>query len=192
MDKKVIALFDMDNTLCDYDIAMKTDLKQLMSPLEVECINYHKPAPKYFVKRMSLIKSQQGWWEDLPELKLGMDIYNAAKEIGYDIHILTKGPETKPNAWSEKVKWCKKHLGQDTKITITQDKSLVYGKVLVDDYPDYVLNWLNWRKRGLCIMPEHHYNEKFQNPQVLKYNGKNIKKIKQILKVIFDKEQEKI
>ena len=49
----------------------------------------------------------------------------------------------------EKVQWCDRHLADfPHQITITMDKGLVYGKLLVDDWPDYVLRWLRWRKRG--------------------------------------------
>ena len=180
-NRENIALFDMDNTLCDYDGAMRRDLIAIDGLSESLPIDFHKQAPNYIVKRMALIKNQPDWWLNLPELKIGMEIYKIAKEIGFDIHILTKGPKTKPNAWTEKVKWCHSHLGEDVKITITSDKSLVYGKVLVDDYPDYVLDWLKWRKRGTCIMPEHKYNENFRHPQVLKYNGNNMEDVKRTL-----------
>jgi hypothetical protein len=49
--------------------------------------------------------------------------------------------------------WCNKHL-PGRQITITMDKSLTYGRVLVDDYPDYALGWLEHRPRGLVIMPK--------------------------------------
>jgi len=52
--------------------------------------------------------------------------------------ILTQGPKKNPASWSGKKKWIDKNLGQDVDITITRDKGLVYGKVLVDDYPGYI------------------------------------------------------
>jgi 5'-nucleotidase len=56
-------------------------------------------------------------------------------------------------------------------VTITMDKGLVYGKVLVDDYPEYALRWLKWRKRGLVIMPNQPWNQGFEHPQVHRYTG---------------------
>jgi len=40
----------------------------------------------------------------------------------------------------------------------SQKKSLVYGKVLVDDWPDYYLPWLGVRPRGLVTVPAHPWN----------------------------------
>jgi len=56
-------------------------------------------------------------------------------------------------------------------VTITMDKGLVYGRLLVDDYPDYVSAWLRWRKRAFVIMPAHPWNEGFAHPQVYRYQG---------------------
>ena len=187
MKEENIALFDMDGTLCDYDKAMSRDLRAIQSPFEKSTIDFHKPAPKYLVKRMSLIKTQPDWWLDLEVHKLGMDIYKVVKEVGFNIHILTQGPSTKPNAWAEKVKWCYKNLGKDSKVTITQDKGLVYGKVLIDDYPDYVIKWLKWRKRGIAIMPENKYNENFRHPSVVKYNGNNISEVENALRLCYNR-----
>tara|TARA_Y100000310_G_C20512920_1_gene729762 strand:+ start:436 stop:588 length:153 start_codon:yes stop_codon:yes gene_type:complete len=49
-------------------------------------------------------------------------------------------------------------------MTITEDKGIVYGKVLVDDYPCYIKRWLENRPRGLVIMPAHSYNRDFEHP----------------------------
>jgi hypothetical protein len=47
--------------------------------------------------------------------------------------ILTQGPRRNANAWTGKKLWIDRNLGPDTDVTITRDKGLVYGKVLVDD-----------------------------------------------------------
>ncbi|MCK5018074.1 MAG: hypothetical protein KAS32_13540, partial [Candidatus Peribacteraceae bacterium] len=109
---------------------------------------------------------------------------------GFEIMILTKGPKSSPNAWKEKVEWCRLHV-PDAKITITEDKSLVYGKVLVDDFPDYIIPWLKYRPRGLVIMPEHKYNIEFCNPRVVHTNGDNIGVIKEVLTQVKDREHGK-
>ena len=91
--------------------------------------------------------------------------------------ILTQGPKKNPASWSGKKKWIDKNLGQDVDITITRDKGLVYGKVLVDDYPGYIEKWLQWRERGLVIMPANELNKYFVHPQVIRYDGTNLNEI---------------
>ena len=130
-------------------------------------------APEYIQNRADLIRSSEGWWENLPELQLGWDILEIAREQGYRIMILTQGPKRNPASWSGKKKWIDKHLGPDVDITITRDKGLVYGKILVDDYPPYIEKWIKWRPRGLVIMPANESNKSFKHNQVIRYDGKN-------------------
>jgi hypothetical protein len=94
------------------------------------------------------------------------------------VDVLTKGPRTSPNAWSEKLEWCDEHL-PDANITISGDKSLVYGRVLFDDWPSYFERWLLVRPRGLVICLAHPWNDEFargrakEHPSVLRYDGSN-------------------
>lgn len=167
-----IALFDMDGTLCDYDTGLFNALEAMRGPDEPV---YHsvRNAPEYIQNRADLIRSSESWWETLPKFKLGWDVLGMAQKIGYNIMILTQGPKRNPNSWSGKKRWIDKHLGEEADITITRDKGLVYGKILVDDYPDYAERWLSWRDRGLVIMPAHDFNKGYENPQVIRYDGTN-------------------
>jgi len=177
-----IALFDMDGTLCDHDKALKKDMEKLKGPKEnLPEVFLGQDTPPYLRERIELIRKQPGWWENLDKFKLGFDILNVAKKLGFEIYILTKGPSSKPNAWKEKVDWIRKNV-EKAKITITEDKGLVYGKVLVDDYPHYIEAWLKHRPRGLVIMPIHSYNQNYNHPRVIRYDGKNLSQIKTALK----------
>jgi hypothetical protein len=75
--------------------------------------------------------------------------------------------------------WIDKNLGTDVDITITRKKEAVYGKILVDDWPEYVLQWLEWRPRGLVIMPVQKHNISFNHPQAIHYDGSNIGLVKE-------------
>jgi hypothetical protein len=134
--------------------------------------------------RMHLIKSRGVWWEELPELPVGMKIVEMLKELDFSIHILTQGtdPEKNTEAWSYKAKWAMKHL-PGIPITITRNKGLVYGRVLVDDWPDYVLKWLKWRPRGQVIMPAQKWNKDFSHPNVFRYDGTKDIELKRILQI---------
>ena len=150
-----IALFDMDGTLADYNGSMIKDLEEIKFPDETDYTphDWHNSRlPNYMLRRIKLISSRPEWWRSLPRIELGFEILRIAQEIGFDINILTKGPSNDSNAWKEKLEWVREHLGA-VKVTITEDKGLVYGKVLVDDYKPYMDRWLKWRPRGLGIMP---------------------------------------
>ncbi len=160
---KLIALVDMDGTLCDHNGEFDRALEKLNAIFggkEITRLN----CPDYL---KDLIRNQPGFWLNLNPIKLGMDIYQLLKGMGFCMTVLTKGPHGSPNAWTEKFQWCNNHL-EDHYITITQDKGLVYGKILVDDYPKYITSWLEWRPRGLVLMPHHDYNADFEHPQVMR------------------------
>ena len=174
-----IALFDMDGTLCDYDKALLEKLEVLRSPHEpVFKLPLRDNAPNCIKERADLIRASEKWWEELPKFKLGRDILEAARELEYRIVILTPGPRRNPASWSGKKKWIDKNLGPDVDITMTRDKGLVYGKVLVDDFPEYIERWLKWRKRGLVIMPANEGNKDYHHPQVIRYGGSNLSEVK--------------
>ncbi len=172
-----IALFDLDGTLADYDGQLLKDLQQLASPYE--------PPPELYAKipyleaRRHMITSQVRWRLKLGKFQLGWDVLEVAKEIGYSISVLTKGPSSKHAAWAEKIEWCNHHLaGYIDGVTITHDKGLVYGAILVDDWPDYATRWLEHRPRGLVIMPASGHNEGFTHPNVVRYDGTNLDEVK--------------
>lgn len=170
-----VALFDMDGSLADYTEGMVRDLQQIQSPQEepVTAENIWAMENQDYVRnRMRLIKARPGFWLDLKPIEMGMDILDACRQMyKFDIHILTKGPKKHSRAWKEKVEWCQRYLGDDVDIHITSDKGLVYGKLLYDDYPEYMLRWLKHRPRGLGIMPVTPYNKDFFHPNVIMYRG---------------------
>ena len=183
-DLQNIALFDMDGTLCDHDLGLFLEMEKLRGPNELPVKSLaEKQLPQYLINRAELIRQQESWWENLPRLKLGWDILKEAQKLGFKIMILTQGPKSTPSGWSGKIKWLSKNL-PEVDVTITRDKGLVYGKVLVDDYPGYIERWLKNRKRGLVIMPANEYNKNFKHPNVIRYDGRNIKEIKIALKKV--------
>ena len=189
------ALFDMDGTLFDHDGQVRKDMIPLASPDEnieelLDSASTHEliKTHPHLAARFDLIRRQPGWWENLPVLPLGWHIFHVSTEIGFCNHILTKGPISKPLAWSEKVKCIHKHFGEDQPIDIVgKDKSSTYGRVLVDDYPDYVLGWLQHRPRGLAILPTGAVNHGFKHANAIIYNGGNLGEVWEHLRAAFDR-----
>jgi len=187
MDNKNISLIDLDGTLCDYEGALQKSMNKLASPDEpFEITGYGQKHPPHIWNRMNLIKSSGEWWENIPTFILGFDILNVLKKLGFYTTVLTQGPKENAIAWSHKVKWCMKNV-PDLDITITRNKGLVYGKVLVDDYPDYVEQWLEHRPRGLVIMPAQKWNKDYVRSNVIRYDGSNLDKVKMALQKAKDR-----
>jgi len=176
-----IALVDMDGTLCDFDGAMQSGLESLRGPDEDPRLSdlMYEDIP-YIKARRKLIKSQPGFWRNLKPFKLGFDILEELDHLKFSTFILTKGPKHVDAAWTEKKEWCRQHVPH-LPIIMSEDKGLVYGKVLVDDWPLYIDRWLERRPRGLVIAPAHTHNvgieEKYPN-NVIRYDGSNMDQVR--------------
>ena len=175
--KKPVALIDMDGTLADYNGAMVRDLASVRDPdneypIHSDELEEYERQP-FMKARMDLIKRQPGWWRDLDTLPAGFSILNRLRRLEYQLHILTRGPKHNATAWAEKVAWVRNWVPDVHGITITLDKSLVYGKVLVDDWPPYIKGWLKHRPRGLVIMPDQPWNKDYSHPQVIRFTVDN-------------------
>lgn len=165
-----VALVDMDGTVADYDTGLRVHMERIRAPEESGPVLIHgakEEQPEHYRERVRLIRNQAGWWKNLLPLPDGFQIVDMLKHLGFEVHVLTKGPKDSPNAFTEKVCWCKKFL-PGVPVTVTADKGLVYGKVLVDDWPPYVEAWLAARPRGLNIMPDRPWNQGFEHSNVVR------------------------
>ncbi len=171
MREKPIALFDLDGTLADYDQSMRERLRAMMAPGETVSYVHSDEEPPHIHARRSAVSKDPAFWHGLKIYQPGMDIWNLTKELGFRHKILTKGPTSSLVAWTAKAEWVQEHLGKEIGISVTTDKSGEYGRILCDDWPSYILGWLEHRPRGLVVMPSHPWNQDFTHPQVIRYTG---------------------
>lgn len=178
-DNLKIFLTDMDGTLCDYEGQLLHDLEPLRAPCEKPLKElFHDDMPDHIEQRMRLIKRQVGWWKNLPRIESNFFVLEIARRIGFKIEILTKGPKHTHMAWSEKLLWCQNQPEiSEEDVTITQRKGRYYGRVLFDDFPEYMEDWLRHRPRGIGIMPATKQNVGFTHSRVLRYDGKNVEEV---------------
>lgn len=167
MRTELVANVDLDGTLANYNAAMLAALDELRSPDEPRVTSIEE-APAWLERRMGVIKRVPGFWRSLARIEDGFKVLDEIVRAGFRINVLTKGPKRTTSAWTEKVEWCAANMPPDTQVTITQDKGLVYGRVLFDDWPPYVNGWLAHRPRGLVIMLDHPWNSGFSHPNVVK------------------------
>lgn len=192
-----IALFDMDGTLFDHDKALKRDMLKICSPEEIEKFDlenvegfWHLEDLPYMKERITMVRKIPGWWRNLDPYEPGWEILRISNEIGFCPKILTKGPKKKPMAWMEKVQCVHDHFGDDIPIDIVgKHKGGTYGRVLVDDYPDYLIKWLDHRPRGLAVMPAHAYNSDFTHENVIRYTGDNLAEVEQALRAAYQRKE---
>jgi 5'-nucleotidase len=113
---KKILYIDMDNVLVNFSSAFKR------LPEDV-------------------LKEYEGRPDDIPGIFALMDpmadAVDAFKELVglFDTYILSTSPWRNPSAWSDKLLWVKKYLGDPAhkRLIISHHKNLSYGDFLVDD-----------------------------------------------------------
>ena len=168
-----IGLHDLDGTYADFDKSMAAHLEVLRSPLEDAAHDETKFEDIPHMKaRRRLIKSLPGFWRNLPRLQAGFDILEIMQELKFSNYVLSKSPRKFPLAASEKIGWAVEHL-PDLPIILSEEKSLVYGKVLVDDWTPYVQDWIKFRPRGLVIAVAQRWNEDIEklSPNVIRFHS---------------------
>lgn len=188
--KKPVILFDLDGTLADFDGAILRDLQALHNPAEGPFDFSHTGGnddndPKWLKARKDMIKRQPDWWLNLEPIESGFKLMKMARDVGFRVVICSRGPASIPDAWAQKVKWVQKHVERPRKITLADEKDLVYGRILVDDWPDYVTPWLGVRPRGHVLMPAHRWNKNYQHPRALRYDGTNWPEVQKVLESQF-------
>lgn len=148
----MIAYFDLDDTLCRYKKALLRGLNDLRGSNESMIVEY----PEEMFARKSVVLCRESFWTSLElDLEVKM-LYDAIKYLGFKTHILTAGPIRYPEAWSGKKKWVDKYF-PDVDLTITRDKSLLMGDILVDDYPKYFKGWLISNPKSIVIYPYNNH-----------------------------------
>ena len=168
-----VALFDLDGTLADFDTSMREHMQAIASPGEVAFYVDQDKEPAHIKERRRLVKSKPGFWRNLPRLDLGYQILRLCLKLEYKINVLSKAPQGQSNAWGEKYEWCRENLirafpRHQIDVSLVQDKGLHYGAILVDDWPSYITRWLQFRPRGLVVMPAQEWNADFVHPQVIR------------------------
>ena len=76
----------------------------------------------------------RGFYNNLKPMPNGIDAVKKLSKF-YNVHILSAPSSDKPNAWTEKVLWVKRYFGDllKDKIILSSDKSLLDGKILIDN-----------------------------------------------------------
>ena len=113
--KKILYL-DMDNVLVDFPSAFARIPEETLR----EYKNNEDEIPGIF----ALMEPMPG----------AVEAFNALAEV-FDVYILSTAPWENSSAWSDKLKWVKRHLGEKAwkRLILSHHKNLNRGDFLVDD-----------------------------------------------------------
>jgi len=178
---KKLAFIDMDGTIANHHEALHRELEAMAGPGEGPIPTNPHGGPDHIEARIDRIHKMKDFWLDLKPIGLGFYVADALKNLGFDLHILTKGPRLATVAWTEKKDWCLKYM-PDVPVTITENKAILRGDVLFDDYPPYVEGFLEANPEAKAVMLAYDYNEYFNHERVLKIRGpQDIEKLQEFL-----------
>tara|TARA_B110000495_G_scaffold131476_1_gene114684 strand:- start:106 stop:549 length:444 start_codon:yes stop_codon:yes gene_type:complete len=113
---KKILYIDMDNVLVDFPSGI--------SKLSQEVINEYESNLDEVPNIFSLMEPLEG----------AIDSFKILSQR-YDTYILSTAPWENSSAWSDKVKWVKKYLGESAykRLILSHHKNLNHGDYLIDD-----------------------------------------------------------
>lgn len=142
-----VVLVDMDNTLVDYDLEFGKRWMQAHPSNTLDQIKarQHFELEQNFSADLkpiaTEIMSQPGFFISFQPTPYALEAVQEMEAAGLFVFLCTA---PSPMQWetcvAEKYGWVRKHLGEDwmKKIVVTRDKTLVKGRVLVDDKPRVV------------------------------------------------------
>ncbi len=118
MMKKAVVFVDMDNVLVDFQSGIDKQSD-------------------------GVLKAYEGHYDDIPGIFSKMDPMPGAIEAmnelsaSCEVYILSTAPWNNPSAWSDKLGWVKKYLGDDFKkrLILSHHKDLCKGDFIIDDRP---------------------------------------------------------
>ena len=115
MTNKILYI-DMDNVLVDFQSALDIQPKEIRE----EYSGREDEIPNLFAQ--------------MHPMKDAVESFNKLSEI-YDTYILSTAPWNNPTAWSDKLNWVKKYLGDAAykRLILTHHKNLNQGSYLIDD-----------------------------------------------------------
>jgi len=181
-----VALVDMDGTICDCAAAITKGFAELRGPHEDPHDEEADEPSNHIIARRRLIMSVPGFWRNLRPLPLGFHVLEVLEELGFKTYVFTKGPSDQSLGWMEKFDWCR-HYVPHLPIVMTEDKRLIHGAVLVDDWPPYIAQWLSGCPNGLVIVPAQPWNINIEAcfpAQSIRYDGTNLNIVRRRLEEI--------
>ncbi len=181
-----IALVDLDGTLCNYSEAILERLVELRGPNDSPEDEMKSELPPHILARRRMIESTPGFWRNLKPIPAGLQLASLLVELAFDTHVFTKGPSYNSSAWAEKFEWCRLHV-PELRVIVSEDKSLVHGDILVEDWPPYINQWRRRCPKGSVIIPAQPWNEDAEAGLLensIRYDGTNLIEVRTLLESV--------
>ncbi len=180
-----IVLVDLDNTVADFDRGMEIFLRKLHPDVQIipacdrRTFWYQRDYPEKLHPLMQGIYNSHGFYADLLPIEGAIEAINEMSKDGIEVMLCSANLRDNPYCASEKHAWVGRYLGRDfvERLILSTDKTMVYGRVLIDDNPNLegiikpswdrvifdrpynretegprLTDWINWREVILPLM----------------------------------------
>jgi len=138
-------LVDMDGVLADFVLSYITIWNERYGdqhPMKRDMWSYTIPdnAPAHLREQASAISYERGFFLNLHPIPGGIEAIHELERLGHPVRLCTMPLEGSAYVILEKQQWAERHLGRGwkQKTLIVPDKTLVHGRILIDDNPDIV------------------------------------------------------
>ncbi len=176
---RIIVLVDMDGVMCDFDLAINKTYKTLypgepVLDMETERKyfymqqNYYEKFGEIAKDRVKEIQESEGFFENLPPIRGSIQgVLKLDSHPRVDVLICTSPLTEYKFVLREKYAWIERHLGREwvKRIVLTKDKTVVDGRVLIDDRPE--ITGIRDKPYWEHILFDQPYNRSIQNKRRL-------------------------
>lgn len=137
------------------------DLDGVLADFEQGVINRFKKTPNQLSPKLmwGVINKSNSFFDTLPWMPNGRKLWSRIRK--YNPIILTGIPGGRDSAIEQKIKWCKRELGEDidviTCLTREKPKYCLPGSILIDDRTDNLNAWNE--KGGKFVLYDEDYLE---------------------------------
>jgi len=142
--ERMIILIDQDGVLANYEERMLDIFHEEHPEIpripheELTEFNTHKAYSEEYWEEIENIALRPDFFRSLPPIDGAIEGVQELLRLGVGVRICTAPKKIFKHCVGEKYEWIHRHFGQKmvNKITLTRDKTLVRGEILIDDKPE--------------------------------------------------------
>jgi 5'(3')-deoxyribonucleotidase len=164
----MIYFLDLDGVLANMVDSCLRIFNRTETHDDIKTWNFYKEWGYNDKEFWSVVDSYPNFWLDIEPYPWAEHVYQTVSSMGKTF--ICSSPNRDPKCWSQKVKWCNKHLGIKSRdIILTNHKYLLAApdRVLIDDSIDNAKSFTEFG--GISILFKQPWNENFTEFESFKW-----------------------
>jgi 5'-nucleotidase len=167
-----IVLLDLDNTITRFDKGMEDWLAREHPQIKIVPTSqrrtfwYQDDYPKELHPLLEAGYCSQGFFLGLQPIPGAIEAIHVMTQEEIEVIFCSSNVQSNPYCAGEKHTWIDRNIGPEyaERLILSTDKTLIYGKVLVDDNPELkgVLEVPSWQR----VIFDQPYNQGIEGPRI--------------------------